>query len=94
MTYASTDKLFDRQSLLRQPELARNRWNAFFTLVTGLFSLIAVLPLVLVLLYVLIKGGSLISIGLLTQLPRPPAPAAAASATPSSAPFWSPWWLR
>ncbi|MCP9916044.1 phosphate ABC transporter permease PstA [Cyanobium sp. ATX 6F1] len=72
MAYASTEKLFDRQSLHKQPELGRNRWNLFFTFLTGLFSLIAVLPLVLVLLYVLIKGGSLISIGLLTQLPPAP----------------------
>jgi len=54
------------------PGLARNRWNLFFTSLAGLFSAIAVLPLVLVLVYVLIKGGSLISLKLLTQLPPPP----------------------
>ena len=37
-----------------------------------MFSTIAVLPLILVLLYVLIQGGRLISIGLFTQLPPAP----------------------
>ena len=38
----------------------------------GLFSAIAVLPLIAVLVYVLIKGGQKISFTLLTELPPPP----------------------
>jgi phosphate transport system permease protein len=59
-------------SLRFKASLARNRWNTLFSAIAALFSLIAVLPLVLVLAYVLFKGGSLISASLLTQLPPAP----------------------
>lgn len=52
--------------------MPRNRWNSFFSLLAAFFAVIAVIPLVLVLAYVLIKGGSLISAQLLTDLPPPP----------------------
>lgn len=41
-------------------------------MIAGLFSGIAVLPLILVLAYVLIKGGSQLSLTLFTELPPPP----------------------
>ena len=63
---------FAGTSLRFKPSLPRNRWNSFFSGIAALFSLIAVLPLVLVLAYVLFKGGSLISTSLLTQLPPAP----------------------
>ena len=63
---------FQRSTLTFNHGLLRNRWNLFCTTLAGLFSAIAVLPLVLVLVYVLIKGGSLISFQLLTQLPPAP----------------------
>ena len=77
MTFSATPGVaassgFSRSSLRFSPTLSRNRWNALFTLVAAGFALIAVLPLVLVLVYVLIKGGSLLSFNLLTQLPPPP----------------------
>ncbi len=50
----------------------RNLSNTILTLITGLFATLAVLPLILVILYVLIKGASQININLLTQLPEPP----------------------
>jgi len=59
-------------SLRFKASLPRNRWNALFSAIAALFSLIAVLPLILVLAYVLFKGGSLISVSLLTQLPPAP----------------------
>jgi phosphate transport system permease protein len=52
--------------------LRRNRINQLFTLIAGIFASIAVLPLFLVLVYVLIQGGKLISVGLFTQLPPAP----------------------
>lgn len=58
--------------LHRQPKLPRNRWNNLLTGLAALFAAVVVLPLVLVLVYVLIKGGALISIKLLTQLPPAP----------------------
>jgi phosphate transport system permease protein len=63
---------FSRSSLRFNTSLARNRWNLFFTVVAAVFAAMAVLPLVLVLGYVLVKGGSLLSIRLLTELPPPP----------------------
>jgi phosphate transport system permease protein len=63
---------FSRSSLRLNSSLARNRWNQFFTVVAAVFAVMAVLPLVLVLGYVLVKGGTLLSIRLLTELPPPP----------------------
>ena len=63
---------FARSSLRFNSSLSRNRWNLLFTVVAAAFALIAVLPLLLVLGYVLVKGGSLLSLRLLTELPPPP----------------------
>ena len=60
------------KSLHFNPSLKRNRLDQFLTGLAGVFSTIAVLPLILLLLYVLIQGGRLISIGLFTQLPPAP----------------------
>ena len=65
----ATDGLPD---LSYQTRAARNVGSRVLTVVAAIFSGIAVLPLVLVLGYVLIKGGSTISINLLTELPPPP----------------------
>ena len=72
MAVAPASRGFQRFSLSYRPGLARNRWNLAFTLLAGVFALIAVLPLVLVLAYVLIKGGTLITASLLTELPPAP----------------------
>jgi phosphate transport system permease protein len=71
-TTTTTTSAFAGTSLRFKPSLPRNRWNSFFSAIAALFSLIAVLPLFLVLAYVLFKGGSLISTSLLTQLPPAP----------------------
>jgi phosphate transport system permease protein len=68
----SAPSRFDRGTLFFKPSLGRNRFNAIFTGIAGLFATIAVLPLVLVLLYVLFQGGRLITPGLFTQLPPAP----------------------
>jgi len=68
----NSSDLFDRRPLAFDPNLKRNRLNQLFTGIAGLFSAIAVLPLYLVIFYVLVQGGRLISIGLFTQLPPPP----------------------
>jgi phosphate transport system permease protein len=60
------------KSLRFNPSLKRNRLDQSLTALAGVFSTIAVLPLILVLLYVLIQGGRLISINLFTQLPPAP----------------------
>ena len=66
---------FVRNSLHFDPSLERNRFNVFFNVLAGIFASIAVLPLILVLAYVLLKGGGLIRLGLFTELP--PAPGSA-----------------
>lgn len=68
----NSSDLFDRRPLAFDPNLKRNRLNQLFTGIAGLFSAIAVLPLFLVIIYVLVQGGRLISVGLFTQLPPPP----------------------
>lgn len=60
------------RSLRYDPSLRRNRLDKLFTSIAGLFSAIAVVPLFLVLFYVLLQGGRLISVGLFTQLPPAP----------------------
>jgi phosphate transport system permease protein len=63
---------YRRGSLTLQPSLARNRWNQLLTVIAGLFTALAVLPLIVVIAYVLIKGGSLLNLQLLASLPPPP----------------------
>ena len=73
MALSSSRRITERiPDLTYKPGIARNLCSRFLTLLAGLFSLIAVLPLILVLGYVLMKGASKINIGLLTQLPPPP----------------------
>ena len=65
--------LITRQDQLDyKPNIRRNLGNRLMTALAALFSTIAVLPLVLVLGYVLLKGASKISISLFTELPPPP----------------------
>ena len=73
MSFTSARRTADgRTDLSYQPTAARNIRSRLLTFVAALFSGIAVLPLVLVLGYVLVKGGSTLSITLLTELPPPP----------------------
>jgi len=73
MSFTAARRTTDgRPDLSYQPRAARNIGSRLLTVVAALFSAIAVLPLVLVLGYVLIKGGSTISFNLLTELPPPP----------------------
>ena len=55
-----------------KPSLARNVGSRILTVIAGIFSAVAVLPLILVLGYVIVKGGSKISLALFTELPPPP----------------------
>ena len=73
MSFTTARRTADgRPDLSYQPTAARNIHSRLLTFVAALFSGIAVLPLVLVLGYVLVKGGSTLSITLLTELPPPP----------------------
>ena len=66
------ESFFDRRPLTFDPTLRRNRLNRLCTAIAAICAVIAILPLVLVLAYVLIKGASLLSPALFTQLPPPP----------------------
>ena len=55
-----------------KPCQRRNISSRALSFLAALFAVIAVLPLILVLGYVLVQGGSKISLALLTQLPPPP----------------------
>ena len=63
---------FKKNSLYFNPSLRRNRFNGFFNVIAALFASASVLPLILVLAYVLFKGGSLIKPSLFTELPPAP----------------------
>lgn len=63
---------FIRGNLNFRPWLKRNLWNGLMTVLVGVAALVAVLPLVMVLAYVLIKGGQMISLSLFTELPPGP----------------------
>ncbi len=61
-----------KKSLTYNPSLIRNIWNKALTIISALFAIISVLPLILVISYVLIKGGSYINIDTLILEPEPP----------------------
>lgn len=73
MTFSSSSRLANGiPDLAYKPGLRRNLISRLLTLTAGLFAAIAVLPLIAVLVYVLIKGGEKISLTLFTELPPPP----------------------
>ncbi|KKZ10747.1 MAG: phosphate ABC transporter permease [Candidatus Synechococcus spongiarum 142] len=54
------------------PYAVRNLWNRAMNLLVALFVIMAVLPLIAVILYVLYKGGGAITPAIFTELPPPP----------------------
>lgn len=69
---SSSSGLFERRPLQFDPSLRRNRINRLLSALSALFAGVAVLPLVLVLLYVLLQGGRLLSLRLFLELPPAP----------------------
>ena len=61
-----------KNNLLYDKNLKRNINESIFTIVASLLTIIAILPILLVLSYVIYKGISIISISVLTELPEPP----------------------
>ena len=61
-----------RNILSYNPSSNRNKRERLLTFTAGLFTLISILPLVLVLTYVVIKGGSEINLNTLILEPEPP----------------------
>jgi len=68
----SVQTSFQRSGLSFQASSPRNLWNALMTGFVAVAAIVSVLPLVMVLVYVLIKGGQLISLQLFTELPPAP----------------------
>ncbi len=68
----TTSQFTERLTLHYDPGLKRNRFNQVANAVAGTFAALAVIPLFLVLIYVLIQGGRLLSLQLLTELPPAP----------------------
>ena len=66
------NKAESASDLSYKPLQRRNISSRALSFLAALFAAIAVLPLILVLGYVLVQGGSKISLALLTQLPPPP----------------------
>ena len=61
-----------QKSLTYNPSLTRNIGNKALTIISAIFATISVLPLILVISYVLIKGGSYINLDTLILEPEPP----------------------
>ena len=59
-------------NLFYQNKSSRNITDIFLTSISFLFALLAILPLILVVSYILFKGGSQISLDLFTLEPNPP----------------------
>ena len=72
VTISQTQSINNRADLTYKPDIKRNIVSRILTILAGLFSTVSVLPLILVLGYVLLKGASKISLTLLTELPPPP----------------------
>ena len=58
--------------LYYRPFIKRNMVDMFYTIISSLFTFLVILPLLLILSYILIKGISVINFSALTQLPEPP----------------------
>jgi len=58
--------------LTYNPSISRNIWNRFLTISSAIFAGVAVLPLLLVISYILIKGVAYINIDTLILEPEPP----------------------
>jgi len=65
-------KYTSKKPLTYNPSLTRNIGNKALTIISALFAIISVLPLILVISYVLIKGGSYINLDTLILEPEPP----------------------
>ena len=66
------DTAFDTQSLKKNPTSPRNLFGLFMTGVASLFTLMAIVPLFIILGYLLTKGISSLSPQVFTELPPPP----------------------
>ncbi len=65
-------EIFDIQSLKANKSSSRNLFNIIMTGLSGLSIVIALIPLVLVLFYVVFKGANRLDLDLFTKLPPPP----------------------
>ena len=61
-----------KNKLTYKPSLKRNIGNKTLTIISAFFAVISVLPLLLVISYVLVKGGSYINLETLILEPEPP----------------------
>lgn len=68
----SLQRLPTASGLNYNPHAPRNVWNRAMNVLAALFAATAVLPLIVVILYVLYKGGGAITPAVFTELPPPP----------------------
>ncbi|WP_320674691.1 phosphate ABC transporter permease PstA [Prochlorococcus sp. MIT 1341] len=62
----------DPMSLTYKHGNLRNIINKSLTITSAISALLTISPLIIILIYIMVKGGTQISIGLFTQLPEPP----------------------
>lgn len=66
------DRTLDLKGLRKDPSRGRDLFNIVMTIVSGACLTITLVPLVLVLAFVLLKGANRLNLELFTQLPPPP----------------------
>ena len=63
---------FESFSLKRNPTSPRTLFGLILSSIAGLFTLLAIIPLFIILTYLLTKGISSLSLAVFTELPPPP----------------------
>ena len=66
------DHNFNPASLKRNPTSPRTLFGLIMTGIAGLFTILAIIPLIIILIYLLGKGISSLSLAVFTELPPPP----------------------
>ena len=72
MTVDNKEKGFEAFSLKRNPTSPRTLFGLIMSGIAGLFTLLAIIPLIIILSYLLTKGISSLSASVFTELPPPP----------------------
>lgn len=68
----SVNSTFDPASLRRNPTSPRTLFGLIMSGIAGLFTIMAIIPLVIILAYLLAKGIAALRPGIFTELPPPP----------------------
>ena len=72
MTIDDKKSDFEVVSLKKNPTSPRTMFGLIMSGIAGLFTLLAIIPLIIILLYLIVKGFGSLSLSVFTELPPPP----------------------